>query len=556
MEWPEGNEDKMWDLGEDWRTAARELESVISDIEAAKSASIKAYPAGEGFTEMVNAFDSLLIPGKEDRTLKTLAKYFKDTGDGTYKVGTEIEYAKLMYISSLALLAAEMAASLLAGPFKLGLDAAAIAATRIACRFIASRLMSAVIRAVGKIAANAVVKFIFKHIMIDTAIGTMQEFAIQQHQVNKGHRENVDMKQVGLAALSSAAGGAAAGPLAEALGKRLMKGFGPDNPMGFGRQFLNNQITGTAAGLTGALAGYAVTIPFGAGPFDYRMLTAGASNGALTAGSRTLGGKAWQSAAPSVAGRPDLGTRLNNLFGDVDGPRVGAEPSGTPGSGAGSGAGAGGSNSPSRAGAAGDGSSGAGSRTQPAAAAGGNQGGSQATQGSTSEAGQGESRSSSDDGGSTSESRSDPTSSAEGDDGGTHSQDGEHSSSSDNSASNDNSVAGDRSTDEQTSSDRGAGLADGAGTHTDGNGPHLGGDPNVIAAQNNGALGGAPLAGADGVHSASEAPQTAAAQAPTTVAAPAAAGAPAAASAPIAAAAPAAGTAGSPTPAQSAPTAA
>ncbi|MFI1239765.1 WXG100-like domain-containing protein, partial [Nocardia salmonicida] len=555
MEWPEGNEDKMWDLGEDWRTAARELESVISDIEAAKSASIKAYPAGEGFTEMVNAFDSLLQPGKEDRTLKTLAKYFKDTGDGTYQVGTEIEYAKLMYISSLALLAAEMAASLLAGPFKLGLDAAAIAATRIACRFIASRLMSAVIRAVGKIAANAVVKFIFKHIMIDTAIGTMQEFAIQQHQVNQGHRNNVDMKQVGLAALSSAAGGAAAGPLAEALGKRLMKGFGPDNPMGFGRQFLNNQITGTAAGLTGALAGYAVTIPFGAGPFDYRMLTAGASNGALTAGSRTLGGKAWQSAAPSLAGRPDLGTRLNNLFGDVDGPRVGAEPGGTPGSGAGSGAGAGGSNSPSRAGAAGDGSSGAGSRTQPAAATGGNQGGSQATQGSTSEAGQGESRSSSDDGGSTSESRSDPTSSAEGDDGGTHSQDGEHSSSSDNSASNDNSAAGDRSTDEQTSSDRGAGLADGAGTHTDGNGPHLGGDPNVIAAQNNGALGGAPLAGADGVHSASEAPQTAAAQAPTTVAAPAAAGAPAAASAPIAAAAPAAGTAGSPTPAQSAPTA-
>ncbi|MGK8520579.1 hypothetical protein ACRS6B_02990 [Nocardia asteroides] len=355
MEWPEGNEDQMWALGGDWRTAASELRSVIPDIEAAKSASMTAYPSGDGYEEMVKAFDSLLTFSgsnpKDDQTLSELADYFKEIGDGAYDVGTEIEYGKLMYWSSLALLAAELAASFFSGPFKPAVDAAAIALTRLAVRIIGQRLVQAVIQRVGRIVANRFVNFLLRHVAIDTILGTMQELGVQAYQVEQGHRQNINIEQVIVTAVSSAAGGAAAGPLADRVGKALTRKFGPEfNP------YLHGAITGTTAGLAGAGAGFvaATATQFGFDvatdgldqalknlgntPVDWRMFTAGASNGAMTSVTKVGSAQMWNKLMPTTMSRPDLGTRLDNLFADV-GPRVGFRPegTGTPGAGDGSG---------------------------------------------------------------------------------------------------------------------------------------------------------------------------------------------------------------------------
>ena len=176
VEWPTGNEDEMWGLGGDWRTAAAALEDIVPDIIDAKNASMAAYPEGDGVEEMIAAFDSLISGdgSDKDQSLPKLAEYFENIGDSAYNTGTEIEYTKLMYISSLALLAAEIAAAWIWPPTAPLVQGAAIALTRVAVRILGQRVVQAIARALTKLIANRVVNFLLRHVAIDTIIGTMQ----------------------------------------------------------------------------------------------------------------------------------------------------------------------------------------------------------------------------------------------------------------------------------------------------------------------------------------------------------------------------------------------
>ncbi|WP_040794508.1 WXG100-like domain-containing protein, partial [Nocardia higoensis] len=175
-DWPAGEPEGMWGIADDWRTAAEGLRAILDDIDAAKAASIAAYPQGEGIEKMTEVFDDLR---SGDQSLEALAKYFDGMAESADAVGTEMEYAQLMMISSLALLAIEIAAAWAFPPTAPAVQATAIGLTRVGIRILAQRLMNRIIQQVAKLVGQKVATFVVRHLALDTMIGTFQEAGVQ-----------------------------------------------------------------------------------------------------------------------------------------------------------------------------------------------------------------------------------------------------------------------------------------------------------------------------------------------------------------------------------------
>ncbi|WP_444980183.1 WXG100-like domain-containing protein, partial [Nocardia neocaledoniensis] len=317
MEWPEGNEDEMWAMAEDWRTAADSLRGLVDDIDAAKDAAFKAYPQGEGVDDMLKAFEGM---ARGDQSVTKLAELFDTLGDSVYQTGTEIEYTKIMFLSSLGLLALEIAAAWVFPPTAPAVQAAAVAATRIVARTIFGRVLAAILRWAAKAASTKLVRYLAQHVAIDTVLGTLQELGAQQWQVDQGHRKEIDWNQVKAAAVSSAAGGAVAGPFGNFLGKKLGDGMAP---------WLKGAITGTGAGLAGAGGG--MLGQFGYEGFtqgwdkawenlqtaasDPLMWSAGATNGGLSGLNKAGANSAWSSMKPGLFERPSFSSQIRDAMG-------------------------------------------------------------------------------------------------------------------------------------------------------------------------------------------------------------------------------------------------
>ncbi|MFC9474166.1 hypothetical protein ACFTS5_18465 [Nocardia sp. NPDC056952] len=316
MEWPEGNEDEMWAMAEDWRTAADSLRGLVDDVDAAKDAAFKAYPQGDGVEDMLKAFEGM---ARGDQSVTKLGELFDILGDSVYQTGTEIEYTKIMFLSSLGLLALEIAAAWIFPPTAPAVEAAAIGVTRVVARGIFGRVLAAILRHGAKAVITRVLKFVGQHVAIDTALGTLQELGVQQWQVDQGHRKEVDWNQVKAAAVSSAAGGLAAGPFGNFLGKRLGDGMSP---------WLKGAITGTGAGLVGAGGGML-------GQFGYEGMTqgwdqawnnlktaasdplmwsAGATNGGLSGLNKAGANSAWSAMKPGLFERPSFSSQVRDAM--------------------------------------------------------------------------------------------------------------------------------------------------------------------------------------------------------------------------------------------------
>ncbi|MGY4102279.1 WXG100-like domain-containing protein [Nocardia sp. R16R-3T] len=308
-DWPAGDPDGMWGVAEDWRTAAAGLRDIMPDIRAAKTASLKAYPDGDGIKAVLANFDSYL---EGPQSLEMLARDFEKLADSATSVGSEIEYGQLMLITSLALLAAEIAIAWIFPPTAPAEEALAIAGTRVAIRMIAKQVMDKIVEIVAKFLGRRLANFLVRHIAIDTALGTVQDWGIQQYQVSTGHRKEVNWEQVGITAISSAVGAGVASPIGERLGEKLA-----DTEM---KAWLRGLLTGATAGTAGALAGFGGSVGAqfaftwaSSGPeggwdkaveglkkteFDLRMLTAGASNGAMSGANRAMADQFYQGRHP------------------------------------------------------------------------------------------------------------------------------------------------------------------------------------------------------------------------------------------------------------------
>ncbi|MFB8004592.1 hypothetical protein [Nocardia sp. NPDC056000] len=279
-DWPEGDEDRMWAIGADWRTAAAEIRDLLDAVTTAKYATLAAYPWGEGIEAIAESLDQL---EHGPRSLEEFAGILDTVADGADALGTEIEYTKILVISSLAMLAIEIAAAWVFPPTAPAVEAVAIATTRVAIRQLAGRAISEIARETLKLAVAALTKFTMKHVAISTALGAGQDLAIQLGQMAAGHRKEVDWTRVGDTALTAAAAGAIGGPAGDLLGKGAKHLPLPDTRI---PNMFRGAAVGAGAGMIGAVGAWGVGGALNGFTWDPRLLTNGAAFGALTGGTK------------------------------------------------------------------------------------------------------------------------------------------------------------------------------------------------------------------------------------------------------------------------------
>jgi hypothetical protein len=262
MQWPEGDEDSMWALAQDWRNAANSLAGIDSDIDAAISAVRAAYPDGSGGEAMIEQLQAMR---KGPQSIDELVTWINTIADSAEQTGNSIESAKIQFNVMLGVLAIETAiaaASLLAGPEE---EAIAIAAGRVTARAIIKQLLEDLTVQGLKNAALALLKNIFKkfmlHLALNLAMSGGVDLGTQGWQMLNGHRSSIDWKEVGEVTASGLAG-ALVGGLAGGLAGKLGAG-----------SLLKSLIGGEAGMLGGWAANGLMTHNW---DFDPRMLTAGA----------------------------------------------------------------------------------------------------------------------------------------------------------------------------------------------------------------------------------------------------------------------------------------
>jgi hypothetical protein len=204
-QWPQGDEDAMWALAQDWHTAASSVKAQLSAVQDVITVAGNAYPSGEGRTAIDSALNQLL---EGDGSLTVMATVLDNLGDVAESMGTEIQYMKIMIISSLSELAVEILLAWVFPPTAPAQEAAAIAATRLFMRVIYDSTLGAIEKALAKLIGSKLGNLLIRHIIVSTILGTGQDLLIQGIQEAQGHRKGIDWLQVGEVAAGAAADGA------------------------------------------------------------------------------------------------------------------------------------------------------------------------------------------------------------------------------------------------------------------------------------------------------------------------------------------------------------
>ncbi|GAA5082048.1 hypothetical protein [Nocardia iowensis] len=279
-DWPDGDEDKMWEIAEAWRTASAQLRDLLPDLAAASNATVAAYPWGAGVDAVRTALKKL---EHGDASIERLAEILTQVADSADALGTEIEYTKILVITSIAMLAVEIAAAWLFPPTAPLVEAAAIGLTRVAVRLLGERAVSAIARYAAELGIAAVARFTAKNVVLSTALGVSQDFAIQAGQVAAGHRKDIDWNRIATTAYTAAAAGAIGGPAGGLFAKAAAK---VPLPAGAWSGAARGAVVGMSAGMVGALGAWGVGGLANGWTWDPRLLTSGAAMGGLTGGSK------------------------------------------------------------------------------------------------------------------------------------------------------------------------------------------------------------------------------------------------------------------------------
>ncbi|WP_067830130.1 ADP-ribosyltransferase [Nocardia inohanensis] len=283
LQWPEGNEDEMWGLADDWKKAAAQLKSIKGDVDGAISAVRQAYPQGGGGEEMIKQLESLKKGDNGgDGSLDSLVKWFGEIAGLAENTGTEFEYTKLMFHATLLIMAVDMAiaaASLVGAP---AAEAAVIAVNRVTVRQIMKKLLA---RLAGQgvkfseiISAQTALKALRMagiSAVLGAGLGAAPDAIIQTWQHKQGRRQDINWEQTRTMAWAGAAGGLAAAGIGGAMRWRI------GTPATRGGRVLaaGGIMLGAGAGAAGA--GLLTSgLLSGHWEFDPRMITAGMFGGA------------------------------------------------------------------------------------------------------------------------------------------------------------------------------------------------------------------------------------------------------------------------------------
>ncbi|MEV6771283.1 alpha/beta hydrolase [Nocardia sp. NPDC051030] len=296
MQWPQGNEDLMWSLADDWKAASAGLNSIQGDIDAAMAAVRLAYPEGDGGDAMLSQLKLLKYGGDGGAgSIDSLVKWFDSIAGLAENTGTEFEYTKLMFHAMLLIMAVDMAiaaATLIGAP---AAEAAVIAANRVTTRVLIKQLLKklaqqglkfteiAELKAVIKELSIRAGKFVAMSAGLGAVLGAAPDAAIQLWQVEHGRRKEFNWEQVGTMAAAGAAGGLVAG----GVGARLHGLFG--TPASTLARVTTTGITALAAGGSAGLAGWATSgLITNHWELDPRMITAGMWGGAAPGAVRAV----------------------------------------------------------------------------------------------------------------------------------------------------------------------------------------------------------------------------------------------------------------------------
>ncbi|MCT7659697.1 WXG100-like domain-containing protein [Mycobacterium deserti] len=266
-EWPEGDEDAMFRIGDQWHSSADQMAVLIPSLNRMRektSSVLQGVTAGAADDQFALLFDG-------DASVDKLAEAMAALGDLAQSTGRSIEYTKLQILTSLAIAAFEISWALAQTSVTAGASAAAIpvieGATSAAIRQIVSLLLKQIMTDLGNTMRRTMVHRIVKKAGVESAEAVGQELAIQGIQQSNGHQKGYDWQKVGVVAAANAAGGAAQGAASDVgrrvLGDSTLKGAAVGYGAGMAKKIVGALATGQPVDLV-AVLGSAPTAATGA----------------------------------------------------------------------------------------------------------------------------------------------------------------------------------------------------------------------------------------------------------------------------------------------------
>ena len=246
-EWPKGDEDAMFRIGDQWHTSANRMAGLVPALNGMRestSSVLHGVTAGAADEQFALLFDG-------DASVDKLAEAMAALGDLAESTGKNIEYTKLQILTSLAIAAFEISWALAQTSVTAGASAAAIpvieGTTAAAIRQVVSMLIRQIMSDLGNTMRRTMVHRIVKKAGVESAEATGQELFIQSVQQANGHQKTYDWQKVGLVAATNAAGGAAQGTVSD-VGRRVLAD-----------STLKGAVVGYSAGMAKEIAGALAT---------------------------------------------------------------------------------------------------------------------------------------------------------------------------------------------------------------------------------------------------------------------------------------------------------
>ncbi|MFI7004421.1 hypothetical protein [Nocardia sp. NPDC050175] len=284
--WPKGDEDALFALGDDWKSASKDLHDLIEALHVACNTAQVSY-SGDGADKMKKQFDQFFAG---DQSVEKLAEQLEQLGESVRQCGTQTEYAKLQIIITLAILAAEIAYALatLWGAWAVPAMEAEAAGV---CQLIGQRLITFLANRATRLAQMPMWKLAAITGVEQAAIGLGADALAQGIQLGKGHRDSFDVKQMVISGAVGGISGAVAAPVGSMIGKRLGNWVGHDS-MTWWKAGGIAIGAGIPAGVVGAGAGIVANGVFtGQWEFDPAAILGGVGGG-LVGGVHGVAGHA------------------------------------------------------------------------------------------------------------------------------------------------------------------------------------------------------------------------------------------------------------------------
>ncbi|MEV4258567.1 hypothetical protein AB0J52_35880, partial [Spirillospora sp. NPDC049652] len=250
-DWPEGDETAMRRAADAWHTASSDVTSLIGELNRAASDVLGALDSGAADKFRLNwekwtATDPEILP--------KLAEACDALGQVLEQGATEIEYGKYMFIALLIITAAQIAWLIAAAFATFGASTAAIPAVEAGAWATARTIATQLLERLGQNLLSSIAK--------GAIMGLLQggglDLLIQGIQVAQGHRDGIDLKQVGTSMLDGAIGGAVGGAVGHGVGK--IPGLSDAAGSAAGNMFKGAAREGVSGAVGGALGSMATDV--------------------------------------------------------------------------------------------------------------------------------------------------------------------------------------------------------------------------------------------------------------------------------------------------------